>query len=765
MFKLLALRPLKGCASHIRKCLKEDVFYYLCDDYRIDWHKGVIRRRSPNLKPLPEDFFLKKPKVNISAIVGKNGDGKSTIVELIIRLVNNCAITNDLAAKKNSLMWVKEVRAELYYMVDNIVYMLQEKEEKEGALVYEIANLQKQDKDEWPIQPNKIDVKHDRDSFFFTLVSNYSHYAYNMKDYKKEWDETGYEEDEDEKCWLHYIFHKNDGYMAPITLHPYRYIGDLRINQEKDLSKQRLLSIFVNADNPEINGLSLRRVNGKDADVLVLKEVESKLQNKTILEFFKKTKNRDRFRLVEMQFAKAYKELSKGKDDEYNRLVNDYLTTYYEELLDEVLARGEDFKKFVVKVIEWLNSDYEKYEEAFSSYSDIEIVLDNLENFKERFPEQYPKLKVKLPIEEYKEKYDAIKRLNSTQLARLDTIYRILLLWGYDPDIVTKKYSEMTHLEKCQQYKVYKTWSILTTYPQYETEVNSEDLRDRIIESSPKLEECFRYMNDDRHSHITRKILQVDNYVKEGFEGGDLYERLGEKDENTGIVKVSLSKLKEHYGGQYVNLDHLPPAIYKWDVLFKKVGNAVADIEFDSFSSGEKQMLNSTGAIIYHLQNLTDTAITHYRNVNIILEEIELYYHADYQRKLIKQLLNQIERANIPNIDQINILFVTHSPFILSDIPKNQVLFLEDGLPQNTMQENTFGANIHSLLKNGFFLPNLPMGEFAYEKINELFRKLNEGDVGKDEYAELYQQIMLVGEPYLRSQLLKMYRDVKGLVD
>lgn len=765
MFKLLALRPLKGCAPHIRKCLKEDVFYYLCDDYRIDWRKGVIHRRSPNLKPLPDDFFLNKPKVCISAIVGKNGDGKSTMVELLIRLINNCAITNDLMAKKNSLMWVKEVRAELYYMVDNIVYMLQEKDEKEGALVYEIANLRKQDKEEWPIQPDIINVKLDRDSFFFTLVSNYSHYAYNIKDYKKEWSETGYEDDEDEKCWLHYIFHKNDGYMAPITLHPYRYIGDLRINQEKELSKQRLLSIFINADDPERNELSLRRVNGKDADVLVLKEGESKLQNKTILEFFKKSKNRDRFRLVEMQFAKAYQELAKGKDDEYYRLVKDYLPTYYENLLDEVLARGKGFVDFVVKVIEWLNTDDEKYKEAFPRYSDIEIVLDNMENFTERFPEQYPKLKVKLPIEEYKEKYGAIKRLNSTQLARLETIYRILLLLGYDPDIVTKKYSEMTHLEKCLQYKVYKTWSILSTYPQYETEVYSEDLRDKIIESSPMLEECYRIMKDDKRSHITRKLQQVDNYVKEGFEGGDLYERLGEKNEKTGIVKVSLSKLKEHYGGQYVSLDHLPPAIYRWDVLFKKVGNAVADIEFDSFSSGEKQMLNSTGAIIYHLQNLTATYITRYRNINIILEEIELYYHPDYQRRLIKQLLNQMERANIPNIDQINILFVTHSPFILSDIPKNQVLFLEDGLPKKMMQENTFGANIHSLLKNGFFLPNLPMGEFAYEKINELFRKLNEGDVGKDEYAKLYQQIMLVGEPYLRSQLMGMLKDFQGLLN
>ena len=96
MFKLIAIRPLKGCAPHIKKCLKEGVFYYFCDDYRIDESLGVVRRRSQNLEPLADDFFLGRPRVNINAIVGKNGDGKSTLVELMIRMVNNCAITNDL---------------------------------------------------------------------------------------------------------------------------------------------------------------------------------------------------------------------------------------------------------------------------------------------------------------------------------------------------------------------------------------------------------------------------------------------------------------------------------------------------------------------------------------------------------------------------------------------------------------------------------------------------------------------------------------------
>ena len=85
------------------------------------------------------------------------------------------------------------------------------------------------------------------------------------------------------------------------------------------------------------------------------------------------------------------------------------------------------------------------------------------------------------------------------------------------------------------------------------------------------------------------------------------------------------------------------------------------------------------------------------------------------------------------------------------------------------MQENTFGANIHSLLKHGFFMPNLPIGEFAYEKINALFKKLNTGDFNNDDEEkrkkdlnDIYQQILLVGEPFLRNQLLLLYNSFKG---
>jgi hypothetical protein len=94
---------------------------------------------------------------------------------------------------------------------------------------------------------------------------------------------------------------------------------------------------------------------------------------------------------------------------------------------------------------------------------------------------------------------------------------------------------------------------------------------------------------------------------------------------------------------------------------------------------------------------------------------------------------------------------------VLSDIPKSNVLFLKSGIPNYEMQMNTFGANIHSLLKNGFFLPGLPMGEFAHKKIDNLFGEVNSANKKVvEKYDELLADIMQIGEPVLRSELLSL---------
>ena len=97
-FKLLAIRVLPECAQYIRKCLVENRFYYLNNDFRISENGMMITRRSSNIAQLPANFFSlsekqsKGVRMNFSAIVGMNGDGKSSLVELIIRILNNTSV-------------------------------------------------------------------------------------------------------------------------------------------------------------------------------------------------------------------------------------------------------------------------------------------------------------------------------------------------------------------------------------------------------------------------------------------------------------------------------------------------------------------------------------------------------------------------------------------------------------------------------------------------------------------------------------------------
>lgn len=216
----------------------------------------------------------------------------------------------------------------------------------------------------------------------------------------------------------------------------------------------------------------------------------------------------------------------------------------------------------------------------------------------------------------------------------------------------------------------------------------------------------------DNPSHITDKLMQTINYLK--------YPKVWPK---KGKFKIDLTAENQVFnnvisveGIKVIEL--IPPPIFSY-----KIG--LLD-EFNSFSymsqlsSGEKQMIHSTNSIIYHLRNL-DSVVegggnVKYNYVHLCLDEIELYYHPEMQRRYLNELLNAIKRIDLPNINGINICLVTHSPYILSDIPVNYTLRMGDS-NQAAESHNTFGANIHQLLHNDFFLENGFIGELSKEKI------------------------------------------------
>lgn len=172
-----------------------------------------------------------------------------------------------------------------------------------------------------------------------------------------------------------------------------------------------------------------------------------------------------------------------------------------------------------------------------------------------------------------------------------------------------------------------------------------------------------------------------------------------------------------------------------------------------SLSGGEENLLYQFARIYSNCEN------TLKKNIDILLDEGENTLHPSWQREYIKKYIDfsNLLIEKIDRLEKINIIVCTHSPFVLSDIPKENIIFLEEGKQVYPFENRqTFGANIHTLLSHGFFMKDGLMGEFAKSKIDKAIEYLNQKVLTKDEIEYCENIISIIGEPIIKRQLQKM---------
>lgn len=808
-FKLIGVRPLKGCAPHIRKILKEDTTYFIYNEYEVDPENPELIKRREDVDPIHKTFFSNKedsPLISISAIVGKNGDGKSTIIELIIRIINNFAYAIGYQSKHEDLRPIDGLNAILYFSIGeyNIFYI---KSELKNNNYYISTNFLNRELDinnpEQDIHEllNEHDNKKELEKIlFYTQISNYSLYAYNALDLQYE-NLRG-----DNYCWINGIFHKNDSYQTPIVLNPWRNNGNIDVNNENYLALQRLLSLYV--QDQEIRIMNDKQV----AMSIIFKEDESKLISKTYRDYFQS------FMRVNVDLLEnIYNDLTyyvENKSKELSKL--DYVFDNHiysilniKSIIEKHTTDFTQALKIVSSLREKLLKEGINYVSDFNKYLDLLTLVfekhdsNNLEfNLKKKDALNAIEYLQKGIIDGYGYSY-----LNINIIQRVITVISIRELWEKKLNQkwdIQSFYGDSTK-SLAQQYITYKTISIFQKYDpfkKYESISILDKFNSLFIFSSRKSEyintneKCFSELIEDiekRKSHVTLKLRQTlayllynesYNYIKSEDKNQTKIEELNLSNstflQNSFLIDLDIYDIRlketirneiENETSKQLNLltveQLLIPGFFKTDIVFQDLKNKQEYFLFSELSSGERQLLHNVSSVVYHLKNIdsvsSDTNHIKYKHVNIIFEEIELYFHPEYQRKYINYLLDLISKANLKQIESLNMCFVTHSPFILSDIPKNNVLFLQEGSATRKMQEDTFGGNIHSLLQNGFFLDSVPVGEFAKKKINEMFERLHQGKTYFKEGTskEFYNQILLVSEPFIQSQLLKMYHELK----
>lgn len=192
-------------------------------------------------------------------------------------------------------------------------------------------------------------------------------------------------------------------------------------------------------------------------------------------------------------------------------------------------------------------------------------------------------------------------------------------------------------------------------------------------------------------------------------------------------------------------------------------------------SSGEKAILS----LFSRFYSIKDKISNEF--ILILLDEPELYFHPEWQRKFIKMFIKFINE--LFKDKKVQIIMTSHSPFVVSDLPKENVIML--GKYKETDEEydtdlykiggckvkprkiDTFGANIFTLYKEAFFVES-SFGEFAREKIQNVVN-LYETNIDKngnitypkeidieDRKNEIKYIINSVGEPLIKRKLQNM---------
>lgn len=173
-----------------------------------------------------------------------------------------------------------------------------------------------------------------------------------------------------------------------------------------------------------------------------------------------------------------------------------------------------------------------------------------------------------------------------------------------------------------------------------------------------------------------------------------------------------------------------------------------------NISDGEAHFIKNFAALNEHIASTLVRPVLVRGSAILILDEPEVHMHPDLERQYL-YLLTHWLHDDFPNM-HFQIILLTHSPFLLSDVERSHVLLLqrtpEDVITAKHPENQTFAANIHNILHEPLFLDS-PFGSISTELICQVIKQLKKGEPENFSPEELEVIISLIGEPLLRNSL------------
>jgi len=178
-------------------------------------------------------------------------------------------------------------------------------------------------------------------------------------------------------------------------------------------------------------------------------------------------------------------------------------------------------------------------------------------------------------------------------------------------------------------------------------------------------------------------------------------------------------------------------------------------VEWSGISSGHKAYINLFSNFYAAIPRIKEM------DVIICIDEGDLYFHPKWQTEFLFKIVNILPKLLQKNCQ---LFLTTHSPFLVSDLPKNNLLFVNKNeignlevLSNNHIAGETFGGNIGELYLDAFFMHGNLISHFAASKIQELVNKvrLKKDMLTQQDFILLSQ----IGDEFIKTQIEKIIHD------
>jgi hypothetical protein len=267
------------------------------------------------------------------------------------------------------------------------------------------------------------------------------------------------------------------------------------------------------------------------------------------------------------------------------------------------------------------------------------------------------------------------------------------------------------------------------------------------------------FISNDPENKLLLNIKEFFRFINEDLEESDITMR----------ISIAPTRLRPQQHAMHTMEFNVKRTVFlKFVALYERTLDYEEYMDFtpQNLSSGEFSFIN----LFSRLYAVKDhEKIKNKSDIIIMLDEAEVGFHPQWQKQLFKYLIEYLPK--IFNGKKLQILIATNSPFLLSDIPKGNVIFLEKYKEmlgnsevtrtrvlsnEETKDKKTFGANIYELLGDSFFLKDGYIGEFADDKIMDTLQWLKE-ESSTDRKAYYKFIIELIGEPFVKEKLKELY--------